>query len=130
MTILVTKPLHPLAFHLYSHHYRFHNIWMFNQSITTKYYVYYRSLVLGNKIFYHILREKLLELTVKLSRQCLIVRNDQRWLIKLCDDVRHREGLTGAGHTEQSLELIAFLEAFYQFFDCLRLVTGGLIWGM
>ena len=28
MTILVTKPLHPPAFHLYSHH--FHNIWMSN----------------------------------------------------------------------------------------------------
>lgn len=74
--------------------------------------------------------EEFLEFTVKLSRQCLIVRNDQRWLIKLCDDVRHRKGLTGTGHTEQSLELIAFLEASYQFFDCLGLITGWLVWGV
>ena len=58
------------------------------------------------------------------------MRNDERRLIQLCDDVRHREGLTGAGYTEQSLELIAFLEASYQFFDCLRLIAGGLVWGM
>lgn len=77
MTILVTKPLHPLAFHLYSHHYRFHNIWMFNHRLTTKYFLFFDLRLLGNKIFYRILREKLLELTVKLSRQCLIVRNDE-----------------------------------------------------
>ena len=130
MTILVTKPLHPLAFHLYSHHYRFHNIWMFNHRLTTKYFLFFDPRLLGNKIFYRVLREKLLELTVKLSRQCLIVRNDESQLIQLCDDVRHCKGLTGAGHTEQSLELIAFLEASYQFFDCLGLVTGWLVWGV
>lgn len=126
----VTKPLHPPAFHLYSHLYHFHNIWMFNHPLTTKYHLFFSLRLLGYKIFHCILREKFLELTVKLSRQCLIVRNDQRWLIKLCDDVRHCKGLTGAGHTEQSLELIAFLEASYQFFDRLRLVTGWLVWGM
>ena len=98
--------------------------------LSTKYHPICDFYRLGDKVFYRVLREKFLELTVKLSRQCLIVRNDQRWLIKLCDDVRHRKGLTGAGHTKQSLELVAFLEASYQFFDCLRLVTGGLIWGM
>ena len=87
-------------------------------------------IVIGYKVLHCILREELLELTVKLRRQCLIVRNDQSRLIQLCDDVRHREGLTGTGHTEQSLELVAFLEASYQFFDRLRLVTGGLVWGM
>ena len=87
-------------------------------------------IVIGDKVLHCILREKFLELTVKLSRQCLIVRNDESRLIQLCDDVRHCKGLTGAGHTEQSLELIAFLEASYQFFDRLGLVAGGLIWSM
>ena len=87
-------------------------------------------IVIGDKIFHCILREEFLEFTVKLSRQCLVVRNDQRWLIKLCDDVRHRKGLTGTGHTKQSLELIAFLEASYQFFDRLWLVAGWLVWGV
>ena len=87
-------------------------------------------IVIGDKVFHCILREKFLELTVKLSRQCLIVRNDQSRLIQLCDDVRHCKGLTGAGHTKQSLELIAFLEASYQFFDRLGLIAGWLVWGV
>ena len=87
-------------------------------------------IVIRNKVFHCILREKFLELTVKLSRQCLIVRNDESRLIQLCDDVRHRKCLTGTGYTKQSLELIAFPEASYQFFNRLRLVTGGLVWGM
>ena len=87
-------------------------------------------IVIGDKVFHCILREELLKLTVKLSRQCLIVRNDESRLIQLCDDIRHREGLTGAGHTKQSLELVAFLEALHKLFDRLGLVAGWLVWGM
>ena len=54
----------------------------------------------------------------------------QRRAVALGDDVRHREGLTGTGHTEQSLELVAFFKAFDQFFDCLGLVTGWFVFGM
>ena len=38
-------------------------------------------IVIGDKVFHCILREELLELTVKLSCQCLIVRNDQSRLV-------------------------------------------------
>ena len=46
----VTKPLHPPAFHLYSHHYHFHNIWMFNHQHTTKYHLLFDLRLLGDKI--------------------------------------------------------------------------------
>ena len=77
----VTKPLHPPAFHLYSHHYHFHNIWMFNHPHTTKYHLFFDLRLLRDKVFYCIIRKKLLHLSVKLCSQRLIVRKYQRWLI-------------------------------------------------
>ena len=83
--------------------------------------------VIGYKVFHRIIWEKLLHLRIKLCCQRLIVRDHKRWLIQLLDHVRHRKCFTGSSHTEQCLKLIAFPEAFYQLFDCLRLVTGRLI---
>ena len=40
------------------------------------------------------------------------------------------EGLTGTGDTQQSLELVAFLKTLDQFFDSLRLVSCGLVFGV
>ena len=80
MTILVTKPLHPPAFHLYSHHYHFHNIWMFNHPHTTKYYPFCDFLMLGDKVFHCVFREEFLKLTIQLCCKCFIVRYDQGWL--------------------------------------------------
>ena len=59
-----------------------------------------------------------------------IVRKYQSWLVKLSNDVRHGKRLTGACDTQQSLELVAFFKAFDQFFDCLGLVTCGLVFGV
>ena len=58
------------------------------------------------------------------------MRNDQRWLVQCLYHICHGKGLTRTGNTQQSLELIALPETFYQFRDCLRLVSGGLIFGM
>ena len=86
--------------------------------------------VIGDKIFYRILREKFLHLPVKLPRQCFIMGNDQSRLIQRLDHICHGKGLTGTGDTQQGLELIPLSEAFHQFCDCLRLVSGWLIFGM
>jgi len=56
--------------------------------------------------------------------------DDQRRFVQCLDDIRHCKSLTRTGNTQQSLELIALPETFYQFRDCLRLVSGGLIFGM
>ena len=87
-------------------------------------------IIIGDKVFHCVLREEFLHLSVKLRCQCFIVRKYQSWFVKLCDDVRHGEGLTGTCDTQQSLELVAFFKAFDQFFDCLGLVTGWFVFGM
>ena len=84
-------------------------------------------LVVGHKIFYRILREKFLKLTVELACQSLIMGNDQRRFIQCRYHIRHGKGLTGSGDTQQSLEPVALLKAFHQFLDCLKLIAGGLI---
>ena len=49
---------------------------------------------LGDEIFYGIVREKFLELTVELCRQSFVMSNNQRRFIQLLDDIRHREGFS------------------------------------
>ena len=51
----------------------------------------------------------------------------QCWLIKLLYDIRHGKSLTRSGYTQQRLKLITFLKTLYQFFYCLRLISGGLV---
>ena len=46
-----------------------------------------------------ILREKILELSVKLGRQRFIMRHDERGLLQLLDDGSDRESFAGAGRT-------------------------------
>ena len=74
-------------------------------------------------------REELLELRVELSRQRLIMRDDQRRPIQLANDVRHCEGLARTGHTEQRLVTIACFDRLQQFRDRLRLVAARFVIG-
>ena len=126
----VAKPLHPPTFHLCSHHYHFLNIWMFNHPHTTKYHLFCDFLMLGDKIFHCVVWKKFLHLPVKLRRQRLIVCNDQRRFVQLLNNICHSKCLTGTCDSKQRLELIALLEAFDQFLNCLRLVTGWFVFGM
>ena len=84
-------------------------------------------IIVGNEILDRIFREELLHLGIKLCRQGLVMRDDQRRLLQSLDDICHRKGLAGAGNTEQGLELISLLEAERQLFDGLRLITGRCI---
>ena len=86
--------------------------------------------ILGDKVFHCVLREEFLHLAVELRCQCFIVGKYQSWFVEPGNDIRHSEGLTGTCNTKQSLKLVAFLEAPDQFFDCLRLVTGGFVFGV
>ena len=53
-------------------------------------------IVVGDEVFDRIVREHLLELGAELSREGLVVRQNERRTVRLGDDVRHREGLAGA----------------------------------
>ena len=86
--------------------------------------------ILGDKVLDCILREEFFHFAVKLCCQCFIVRKYQGWFVELGDDIRHCEGLTRTGNTKQSLELVAFFEAFDQFFDGLWLIACGFVFGV
>ena len=87
-------------------------------------------IIIAHKILHGVLRKKLLHLAVELSRQGLVVGNDQGRFVQSLDDVRHGEGLAGSRHAQQSLKLVAFFKSFYEFFNRLRLVAGRGIFRM
>ena len=93
---------------------------------TVKHY-FFRPRIVGDEVFYSVVREKFLELAVELGRQGLIVGDDQRRFIQLLDDVCHREGFPGTGDAQKGLALVALFETFDQFGDRLRLVAGGFV---
>ena len=83
--------------------------------------------ILGHKIFHRVFREKFFELAVELACKSFVVGYNQCGLIQGGDDVGHGEGLAGTCYPQQSLELVAFLEAFDQGLYGCGLVSGRLI---
>ena len=83
--------------------------------------------VVGHEILHRVVREKRPELRTELRGQRLVVRQHEGRTVAVRDDVRHRERLARAGHTEQHLLRQPVFHAPRQFFNGLRLVAGGLI---
>ena len=83
-------------------------------------------IVVRNEIFHGVFREKLAELRAELGGKRLVVRKHQRGPVEVGDDVRHREGLAGAGDAEQDLIAQTHLKPLRQLLNRLRLVAGGL----
>ncbi|CTQ76901.1 hypothetical protein LAX5112_04743 [Roseibium alexandrii] len=86
--------------------------------------------VVGDEILDRIVREETLELAIKLGRQRLVRRQDQRRALGALDDLRHGVGLARAGDPEQHLGLLAGRDATHKFGNrgrlvALRLVLGG-----
>ena len=73
------------------------------------------------------MREERLEFLVELRRERLVVREDERGLADILDDVRHREGLARTGDAEKRLELLAVFETFGEFLDGFRLVARSTV---
>ena len=86
--------------------------------------------IVGHKVFHRVLREKLLEFTVKLCGQSLVVTDYKRRLLYFLDYVGHGEGFAGTGNSHESLRSIAVQYAVCQPFYGLRLITGRGIFGM
>ena len=61
---------------------------------------------------------------VQLPRKRLVVRHDQRGKVQPFDDVRHGEGLAGAGHAKQHAPFLAALNLLDQLLDGFRLIPG------
>ncbi len=81
-------------------------------------------IIIGNKILNRVLGEELLEFFVELCSKGLVVHDNKGRTVQRLDDVCHREGLTGAGNAEESLELVALLESLHKVLYRLWLVAG------
>src|SRR5688572_16996016 len=82
--------------------------------------------VITNEVLNCIVRKGLAKLIAKLSRQRLIVRQDQSRLLGFLDDMGHRHSLTRASDAKQSLVLQVFLNTARQRLYRSRLVACGL----
>ena len=81
--------------------------------------------VIGDEIFDRVIREKALELAVKLGGERLVGRQDQRRALRPRNDLRHGESLARAGDAEQHLIALLRLQTFDQFVDGVGLVALG-----
>ena len=84
---------------------------------------------IADKVFDGIAREKTLELGIKLRRERLVVRDDERGLVNVPDHVGDRERLARTGDAEQHLVLRAGQQTFGQLRNRLRLIPGGRVVG-
>ena len=79
--------------------------------------------VVAYEILHGVVGEELFELGGELSRERLVVRDNQRWTLRLLDDARHSEGLAAAGNAQQRLVAQAFVDAGGGLVNRMRLVA-------
>ena len=78
-------------------------------------------------ILHGIVREKTLELPVKLGSQRLVVTQDECRLVDVLDDIGNGKGLARTGHPQQCLCRYSLDNTFSQLGDSFRLVARRLI---
>ncbi len=86
--------------------------------------------VVTDEILHRVVWEKVPHFRVELSGKGFIRRHDERRQTGSSDNVRHGVGFAAARHAKQRLGRQAVLNAFDEFFDCLRLISGRLKWLM
>ena len=86
-------------------------------------------IVVTDEILHGVVGEKLFEFLIELTRQRLIMDQNQRGLLNLRDHIGHGKGLAGSGDTEQRLMLPASRNPGHQLIDGLALISAGLKWG-
>ena len=81
----------------------------------------------ADEVFDGVAGEKAFELGVKLRGERLVVRNDERGLVHVFDDVGDGERFARAGDAEQHLMFRAGQQPVGQLRNRLRLVPGGFV---
>src|ERR1035438_924523 len=81
-------------------------------------------IVVADEILHRVVRVEAFEFVVKLRRQCLVVRQDQRRPSHRLDHLGHGESLSGSRHAQQHLVLLAFPHAARQFGNGVFLVAA------
>ena len=79
--------------------------------------------VVADEIFDRVVREEPAEFLIELRREGLVVHHHERRPVDRFDDLRHGEGLAGAGDTQQHLALIAAIQPFDELRDGACLVS-------
>ena len=85
--------------------------------------------VVRHEVLDSVFGEEAAELLVELRRQGLVVRQDQSRPLDRLDDLRHREGLAAAGHSEEDLVFPRGAQAVHQLADGLGLIPLRLKFG-
>ena len=81
--------------------------------------------VVGDKVFHRVFREKLLEFAAKLGGKGFVVGQHQGGAVGFGDDVCHGKRLSGTGYAHEGLFPKPQLNSLRQLGDGLRLVAGG-----
>ena len=96
----------------------FFNIGVRNRHIRLRLVV----VVVGDKVVDGVVGKEVAVLLRELGSERLVVRNNECRLLHLLDNVRRREGLPRAGHTEERLVRHTRLIALHQLLNRLRLI--------
>ena len=84
-------------------------------------------IVIRDEIFHRVFGEEVFHLAVKLRRQRLVGRQDERRALHGFDHLRHGEGLAGTRDAQQHLIAFIGIGASDEFLDRGRLITGRLV---
>ena len=82
--------------------------------------------IIADEVFHRIPGKKIAEFGIQLSRQGLVVSDDQGRYLDVRYDICHGEGLAGTGDPQEDLMRLGLQDAFRQFSDGLNLVALGL----
>ena len=85
--------------------------------------------VIAHKVFHSIRGKELLELVIKLRRQRLVVRQNQRRPVRGLDHLGHGERLARPRYPQQHLVLLARRQPLQQLLDRPRLIPPRLVTG-
>ena len=85
---------------------------------------------IGNVVIHRVIREKTLQLRMKLCGKRLVVGNHQRGPVHPGNQIRHGECLAAPGHSQEPLVLVTRLQRLEQLADGLLLVSGRLEGGI
>src|SRR5919197_4417002 len=84
-------------------------------------------IIIRDEIFDRIVREKARELAVKLGREGLVWRHDERRAVRSGNDLRHCKGFARARYAKQPPIPILRIYASDELIDCSRLIASWLV---
>lgn len=82
-----------------------------------------KIIVITDEVFNRVLREKITKFTIQLCRKCFVMGDDEDRALNAPYDIRHREGFSRTGDTQERGESLSLLEPLGNLINSLRLIT-------